>query len=80
MMNNRIQNTTSYSNSSMNQNNFGSTNNNGVMSSLPTEKEEQKFNKKKFLKLLKDVAKMIYPGDAKAYEVCLYSKLTSTEQ
>lgn len=50
------------------------------MSSLPTEKEEQKFNKKKFLKLLKDVAKMIYPGDAKAYEVCLYSKLTSTEQ
>lgn len=67
MMNNRIQNSTSYSNGTMNQNNFGSASNNGVMSSLPTEKEEQKFNKKKFLKLLKDVAKMIYPGDSKAY-------------
>ena len=78
MMNNRLQNTTSYSNTSMNQNNLGSGNNNGVILSLSTDKEEQKFNKKKFLKLLKDVAKMVYPGDSKAYEVSLYTKLMNT--
>jgi hypothetical protein len=39
------------------------------------EKEEQKFNKKKFLKLLKDMAKMLYPGDPKAYEGTLFNKM-----
>lgn len=73
MLNNRLQNTTSYSNTSMNQNN------NGGNTSQPTEKEEQKFSKKKFLKLLKDVAKMLYPGDPKAYEVSLYAKLMNTD-
>lgn len=75
--NNRSPNTTNYSNNSASQNtNNGSTGNN----TQGIEKEEQKFNKKKFLKLLKDVAKMLYPGDQKAYESTLYLKLIMPDQ
>ncbi len=79
MMNNRSANATNFSHNSANQNNFGSLTNNNA-NQHPVEKEEQKFNKKKFLKLLKDVAKLLYPGDPKAYEVSLYLKLVMPEQ
>jgi hypothetical protein len=74
-MNNRSVNHTTHSNTSTNQNSGSMGGNNGH-----PEKEEQKFSKKKFLKLLKDVAKVLYPGDSKAYEVSLYLKIVTPEQ
>lgn len=67
MNNNKLQNNASFSNPNVNQSNVGLTNNGVGNVSQPVEKEEQKFNKKKFLKLMKDVAKLLYPGDPKAY-------------
>ncbi len=34
--------------------------------------EEQKFNKKKFIKMLKQMSKKLYPGNPNAYENILY--------
>ena len=77
---NKSLNATNYSNTSVNLN-ASMTNNNTVGNNTQgTEKEEQKFNKKKFLKLLKDIAKMLYPGDQRAYENTLYLKLIMPEQ
>lgn len=68
--NNTTYSTGSNSNSYQNPSQFPNGNNTQLI-----EKEEQKFSKKKFLKLLKDVAKLVYPGDPKGYEVTLYLKL-----
>lgn len=40
--------------------------------------EEQKFNKKKFLKLLKDLARKLFPGYPHAYETILFDKITGS--
>ena len=56
------------------------TNNQSNNNTQTLEKQEQKFNKKKFFKLLKDIAKLLYPGDPKAFEVTLYLKLVMPEQ
>jgi hypothetical protein len=40
--------------------------------------EEQKFSKKKFLKLLKDLAKRLFPGHQNPYETVLFDKITTT--
>jgi hypothetical protein len=41
--------------------------------------EEMKFSKKKFIKLLKEMAKRLYPGHPSPYETTLYDRLTRTE-
>jgi len=38
--------------------------------------EEQKFSRKKFIKLLREMAKKLYPGYPNAYETVLYERLT----
>lgn len=43
------------------------------------EVEEQKFNKKKFIRLLKEMAKRLYPGHANPYETIFYEKIMRTE-
>lgn len=43
------------------------------------EVEEQKFNKKKFIRLLKEMAKKLYPGHASPYETIFYEKIMRTE-
>ena len=40
------------------------------------EGEENRFGRKKFIKMLKEMAKRLYPGQSKAYETLLYEKLT----
>jgi hypothetical protein len=42
------------------------------------EVEEQKFNKKKFIKLLKEMAKRLYPGNTNPYETIMFEKLQKT--
>ena len=80
MNNNRSPNATTYSNNGMSQGTAFNNSSSMVSNGQGAEKEEQKFNKKKFLKLLKDVAKMLYPGDQRAYESTLYLKLVMPEQ
>mgnify|MGYP003688602863 CR=1 FL=1 len=44
-----------------------------------TTNEENKFHKKKFIKLLKEVSKKIYPGDQNAFETIIYEKIAGLE-
>jgi hypothetical protein len=43
------------------------------------EGEEHKFTKKKFILMLKELAKRLYPGYENAYETILYEKLTKID-
>lgn len=41
--------------------------------------EEPKFGRKKFISMLKELSKRIYPGIPNAYETIIYEKLTKIE-
>lgn len=41
--------------------------------------EDLKFSKKKFIKLLKEMARRLYPGHPSPYETALYDRLTRSD-
>ena len=41
--------------------------------------EELKFGRKKFIRMLKELAQRLYPGYKNAYETILYEKLTKID-
>ena len=42
------------------------------MTATPAEGEEKKFGKKKFMRMLRDLSKKLYPGYENAYETIVY--------